>query len=268
MGTRPRRHQGLALLRLWCAMTLAVLVGAGTGFGQADTADQLGSAAARRDLPLGAGAAPIGAPIERESVLAPGSLIRTVLSLAIVVALIVLCAAIVRKVAATSGGLAGALGPGGRAPSGLLEVLGRYPIARGQTLVLLRLDQRVLLLSQNSGRLRAGAGGFATLAEITDGAEVASILTQTRDEEGDSMAARFRTILSGFDDTHDQADDDVLASFRVVEPGPDGGVDGSDRVELLSESQAPSATDPTRSLRARLDSLRMADGAGAMGGGA
>lgn len=90
------------------------------------------------------------------------------------------------------GGLLAALGPGGRAPSGVLEVLGRFPAGRGTTLVLLKLDRRVLLVCQTHGR---GNAGMSTLCEVTDPDEVASLLLRTRDEAGETIATRFREHL-------------------------------------------------------------------------
>ena len=68
-----------------------------------------------------------------------------------------------------------ALGPAGRAPSGVLEVLGRYPAGRGTLLILLRLDRRVLLVAQSGGRTGTG---MTTLCEIDDPASVASLLAK------------------------------------------------------------------------------------------
>lgn len=90
------------------------------------------------------------------------------------------------------GGLLAALGPGGRAPSGVLEVLGRFPAGRGTTLVLLKLDRRVLLVCQTHGR---GNAGMSTLCEVTDPDEVAGLLLRTRDEAGETIATRFREHL-------------------------------------------------------------------------
>ncbi|MEX2219883.1 MAG: hypothetical protein WD749_14115 [Phycisphaerales bacterium] len=127
-----------------------------------------------------------------------GWMVQTGLSLAGVLALAIGGGWVVRVVAKRSGGLRSSLGAGGRAPAGILEILGRYPVSRGATLILLKLDRRILLLSQNSGG-RLGAGSFSTLAEITDPDEVASILVKARDIEGDSMAERFRSMLSRYD---------------------------------------------------------------------
>ena len=115
--------------------------------------------------------------------------VRTALALAGVIGLILLCKVALTRVASRGGGsLASPLGPAGRAPSGLLSVLARYPIAKGSTLVLLRLNRRVLLLSQTGQ-------GFTTLAEIDDPEEVAALIMRAEDEEGASLTRRFRTML-------------------------------------------------------------------------
>jgi hypothetical protein len=59
--------------------------------------------------------------------------------------------------------------------------------------VLLKVDRRVLLISQSS--TRTGGVGMQTLCEITDPEEVASILIKTRDDEEASKAKTFEKIL-------------------------------------------------------------------------
>jgi flagellar biogenesis protein FliO len=128
-----------------------------------------------------------------------GWLGSTILPLAGVLALIVFGGTVLRSGARRIGGLRSSLGAGGRSPAGILEILGRYPVGRGMSLVLLKLDSRVLLLSQSAGG-RFGAGAtFSTLAEISDPEQVASILIKSRDAEGDSLAERFRSMLQRFD---------------------------------------------------------------------
>ena len=119
------------------------------------------------------------------------SWVRVAGALAIVLALIFAARFAIRRVA-TTGGLRAQFGAAGRAPSGVLEVLGRYPIARGQSLVLLRVDQRVLLLSQSGS-------GFRTLANFDEPTDVASLLMRTRDEESESLSGKFRHMLSAFE---------------------------------------------------------------------
>lgn len=89
-------------------------------------------------------------------------------------------------------GFAAQFGAGGRSPAGLMEVLGRYPVSRGHTLVLLKLDRRVLLLGQS-------AAGFTTLTELTDAEDVASILTKAADTDGKTMTRRFGELLRGME---------------------------------------------------------------------
>lgn len=174
-------------------------------------------------------------PISRELKPAAGGSARTVWALTAVLAVIVVAGMAARMIARRHGGLHGALGPGGRSPAGVLEVLGRYPVARGATLVLLKLDRRVLLLSQSAGgRLGAGAG-FSTLCEVTDPEEVASILVKTRDAEGESMAHRFRSMLTRFDGEIADADAGAGRGRRVV------GSPGGDRAELWDASKSTEA---------------------------
>lgn len=122
--------------------------------------------------------------------------VRTVAVLGGVVAVILGLAIGVRVLAKRHGGLLGACGPGGRAPAGVLSVVGRYPIARGQTLLLLQLDRRIVLVGQTTGR---GGARLATLAEITDPEDVASILVKARDESGESVSNKFREIVDGLE---------------------------------------------------------------------
>lgn len=146
---------------------------------------------AERQRPLARAAAEEGASSSGGVGLTDGAG-RTLGALGAVLGLIVLARWVIRRVSQRTGGLLGQLGAGGRAPSGVLEVLGRFPVGRGQSLVLLRLDRRVLLLSQSSQ-------GFTTLTEIDDPQDVASLVVKTADDESASLAARFRSILSGFE---------------------------------------------------------------------
>lgn len=119
--------------------------------------------------------------------------VRTIVALVAVVGVIAGAAALARRFARRSGGILGALGPGGRAPAGVLEVLGRYPVSRGTLLILFKLDRRILLVSQSTSR--RGGGAMATLCEVTDPEEVASILIKTRDETDERVAGRFESLM-------------------------------------------------------------------------
>lgn len=129
------------------------------------------------------------------SLLEAGSWERTLGSLALVLGLIFVATRVLRKVSLRQG-LAGAMGAGGRAPAGVLEVLARYPIARGQSLVLLRLDRRVMLCCHTHGGKLGAGGGMTVLTELHDPEEVASILVRTRDASSESISRRFQSILS------------------------------------------------------------------------
>ena len=59
------------------------------------------------------------------------------------------------------------LGGGGR-PSGVLQVHGRYPMGRGQALVLLQIGDRMVLVHQGGGRMQ-------TLTEFTNEQDVAEL---------------------------------------------------------------------------------------------
>lgn len=162
--------------------------------------------------------------------------VRTGGSLALVLVLIVALAAITKRLAAKSG-LAGQLGAAGRAPEGLLEVLGRYPLSRGQTLILLKVDSRVLLLSQTTPRIRGGVGTLTTLCEIADPEDVASILVKAGEHAGDASAAKFNRLLHKFDRTHDQHLPDhteIEVKGRRIQKTVSG-----DRSEMLDDQALP-----------------------------
>ncbi|MDP1662179.1 MAG: flagellar biosynthetic protein FliO [Phycisphaerales bacterium] len=133
-----------------------------------------------------------------------GTITATAVPLAVVIGVIIVAAMLFKRAVKSGGSLAAAIGAGGRAPAGLLEVLGRYPIARGQTLVLLKVDQRVLLLSQSQAT-RGHCGGFTTLSEITDPCDVASILAKVGESEASGPASRFNALLADADGHHDAA---------------------------------------------------------------
>lgn len=168
---------------------------------------------------------------------------RTALALGGVVALILIFAGAVKRFGRGAGGgsrgwsIAAMLGPAGRAPSGVMSVLARYPVARGQTLVLLQVDRRVLLLSHThpSLRLRGGHGGFTTLAEFNDPVEVASIIAKAGGGDDRAGHAAFAAAIEVHDRAfeaiepwrgHDAAPD----PNRVVHHGPDG-----DRAEIWND---------------------------------
>lgn len=144
---------------------------------------------------------------------------RTALALGGVLALVIACGWAARAVARKAGGGGGilsALGPGGRSPSGVLEVLGRFPVGRGSTLVLLKMDRRVLLLNHNTSRM--GGGAMNTLCEVTDPEEVASLLLRTRDADGDTLARRFQGLLAKEEGLMSREDRQPLVAEKELTP--------------------------------------------------
>jgi len=208
---------------------------------------------AREALPLGAG--PSGESSDRgadgsgvrESA-GPGmGVVQTIAATGGVIALIFAARWVVVRMARVpvgSSSLRSQLGMGGRAPSGVLFVLGRYPVSRGMSLVLIQLDRRVLLLSQSGT-------GFQTLAEVREAEEVASIISKARDEEGESLSAKFSSLMRTFDRTHveTEREESLRSIVRPARVGDEatGSVDGVDGV---------AAEDSPEAVRARLMALR------------
>ena len=99
--------------------------------------------------------------------------VRVLLALGFVV-LLLLC---VRYVLRRAGGT---LAGGGR-PSGVVQVHGRYPAGRGQSMVLIQVGDRMILVHQGGGRMQ-------TLTEFTEPKDVADL--RTRLEAGRQGAGR------------------------------------------------------------------------------
>jgi flagellar biogenesis protein FliO len=166
---------------------------------------------------------------------------RTVLSLAAVLALILLIAGVVKKWSAKVGGLAAAAGAGGKAPSGILSILGRYPLDRSTTLILLKAERRVLLLSQSRAQARFGMGAstVSTLCEFTGDAEIAALLAKTDAADGKSPSQRFQKAL---EDEGVEADEPVRpAKPAAKKPNPQEALAAVLREALLASKAAPAA---------------------------
>jgi len=122
---------------------------------------------------------------------------RIVGAMGVVLGLLVLLRVVLKR---TTG-----LGGGGR-PAGVLEVLARYPVARGQSLMLIKLARRVILVHQTSV-------GMSTLTEVTEPEEVAALLARMESGSRSSDAARFRSVLRSFEGEHDR----IAGSADAVE---------------------------------------------------
>jgi flagellar biogenesis protein FliO len=101
-------------------------------------------------------------------------------------------------------------------PSGVLEILARYPIGRSQALVLLKLGQRIVLMHH--------AGSAATaLTEVVEPDEVAALLARMEAGARSRDARRFASILRGFEREHERG-----AARMTMPPRADG-----DAVEIV-----------------------------------
>ena len=193
-----------------------------------------------------------------------GTLTATAVPLAVVIGVIFIASLLFKRAIKSGGSLAAAIGAGGRAPAGLLEVLGRYPVARGQTLVLLKLDQRVLLLSQTQAA-RGHPGGFTTLSEITDPADVASILSKVGESEATGPASRFNAMLADANGDHETP---RVSGFRrlasMVNPQPVSWQEPEPPAPTQPEAvETPAPTmrfTGVDSLRSRLSAMKSANG--------
>jgi flagellar biogenesis protein FliO len=188
------------------------------------------------------------------------SMTRMIVSLSAVLALIVLVAGIVKKVSRSSGSLAASIGAGGRAPSGVLQVLGRYPVGGGCTIVLLKVDRRVLVVSQTRvpGLTRIGGGAmqWTTLSEITDPAEVASLVGKTIESERTNPSACFEAAMEQAQTQEPPRQAQPTPVRRALETI--AGLTPARRA--VAESPRPAApqadVDPVVALRRRLAEMR------------
>lgn len=128
---------------------------------------------------------------------------KVISALAIVVGLILMLRVCLRK----SGGF---LTSGGR-PSGIVEILAKYPVGRGQSIVLLKVSRRVLLLHQTGSSM-------TTLSELTDPNEVAGLLSRMESGSTERDAERFRRTLTQFMAEHEPQQDALPRARRATMP--------------------------------------------------
>lgn len=188
--------------------------------------------------------------------------------LAVVLVLIAMLAGLVVLVARLrsrmggGGSLSLGFGAGGRAPAGILEVLGRFPLARGLTLVLLKVDRRVLLLSQTR-QGRFGGLSLTPICELDSPEDVASILLKVRDADSASLTHRFASVFRSLD--REAADkvanaDKVMTTIAPAQslPRRAKGVTHKPASASASDSSTePTGAETAASIRRRLDALRV-----------
>ena len=92
-----------------------------------------------------------------------GQVVPTALALGAVIGVIFIARALVKRFGNRLGG--------GKRPSGVVEVLARYPFARGHHIVLIKVGRRIIVTHQS-------AQGITTLSEFTSHAEVADLMAR------------------------------------------------------------------------------------------
>lgn len=209
-------------------------------------------------------ATPAGAP---KSAPAANVLQSVVGPLAVVLALIAMLAGVVVLMARLRGKLGGgaslgaSFGAGGRAPAGILEVLGRYPLARGLTLVLLKVDRRVLLLSQTRNG-RFGGLSLAPICELESPEDVASILLKVRDADSASLTNKFASVFRSLDrEAVDKVERvEVMTTIAPPEnvPRRAKGITHRPVPNVTPEAMTePTGAEASASIRRRLEALRV-----------
>ena len=88
--------------------------------------------------------------------------------------------------------------PGAKRPEGVVMVLARYPVARGQQIVLLKVGGRVIVANQ-------GAQGMQTLSEFSSQAEVAELVARCEAGDRAKSAFSFDALLRQSDKSFDGA---------------------------------------------------------------
>jgi flagellar biogenesis protein FliO len=172
----------------------------------------------KREAPPARAAAPVdspddAAPPQRTTLgfglpQSAGEMLRVGAALGAVVLLAVLARFVLRPSMAGTAGAA--------RPSGVLEILARYPIGRGQALVLLKLGQRIVLMHH------AGSAA-AALTEVVEPDEVAALLARMEAGARSRDARRFASILRGFEREHERG-----AARMTMPPRAEG-----DAVEIV-----------------------------------
>ncbi|MBX3322823.1 MAG: flagellar biosynthetic protein FliO [Phycisphaeraceae bacterium] len=180
---------------------------------------------------------------------------RTLASLVVVVGLAYIGALVWKRIATRRGGLMAALGAAGRAPSGVLEILARYPVARTQRLVLLRVGRRVLLVCQSSS-VRSGSGAMVTLAEISDPDEVATILRAVRQSDGESSVSAFKAAMVELDQQAPVQPAESELRFTTAEGDSVEWRDERIQIPTRSASEDVEPDPAIGRLRARLAAMR------------
>ncbi len=120
---------------------------------------------------------------------------------------------------------------GGR-PSGVLEVIGRFPAGRGQHLVLLKLGRRIVLAYQTKGSM-------TPLSEVSDAAEVADLLARIEAGTRQTQSKKFQSILGGLSSADSKEQFNEIRLGRAEKTG----FGGNEVIDLTRRARKPVSTD-------------------------
>ncbi len=113
----------------------------------------------------------------------------------------------------------GVLGSAGR-PSGVIEIMARYPMGKGQVLLVLKMARRIILVHHCGTSM-------TTLSELTDPDEVASLLARLEAGSRPRDSLRFQSTLKSFEREHERLGKRGAAHAGVTSEG-----DGVEVVDL------------------------------------
>ncbi len=178
---------------------------------------------------------------------------KTASALAGVIGLMLGLGALFKKWALNHGGFGLMMGTRPRSPSGILEILGRYPVGRGQQLLLLKLDRRVLLVSQSTG---SKGSSMTTLCELHEPDDVASLLQRVADADGRSLASKFTQVLASSDRAYNPSASVTVSMPMDAQPSSRA----TDQARFGHAGDNPARVhDSVGRLSSRLSSLRKYD---------
>ena len=105
----------------------------------------------------------------------------------------------------------------------VVEVLTRTAVAPRNHVLLLRVGQRILVVSDSGG-------GMRTLASVDDQQEVADLLAAVNASKADSLSRNFQQLLSRFGTTYDEARRGASGSGKLDWSDGDDGRDDAEHV--------------------------------------
>lgn len=154
-----------------------------------------------------------------------GEIVPTAAALVGTITVIVLARSALRRF----GGLGYGLGSG-RRPSGVVEILARYPVSRGQQVILLKVGRRVIVTHQSAQGMRA-------LSEFTEADDVADLLARCEGAARKTSEFSFDALLRQSGSDFDAKGTTEPAGISAAHPVRRGGLAASVRDLLPAQFQ-------------------------------